>query len=200
MADAAKLKLLLGSSAAHPKQTSRRALLSASSSSFSPSSKARFCGNYGQRWSNMEVDNRLRRQRCPVSRRDDISAASVYQDAECFVLTALTMSFSERLSLAWRILFPGNPSVTESNAKVAKQRLKMILFSDRCAVGEDAKQKIVGNIIDALSDFVEIESQEKVQLNVSTEPNLGTVYSVTIPVRRVKPEHQDYDGYIESVV
>ena len=73
----------------------------------------------------------------------------------------------------------------------------MLLFSDRCAVSEEAKQKIVGNIVDALSDFVEIDSEENVQLSVSTEPHLGTVYSVAVPVRRVKPEHQDYDGYPE---
>lgn len=71
---------------------------------------------------------------------------------------------------------------------IAKQRLKMILFSDRCAVSDEAKQKIVSNVVSALSDFVEIESQDKVQLSVSTDPSLGTVYSVTMPVRRVKSE------------
>lgn len=67
----------------------------------------------------------------------------------------------------------------------------MILFSDRCAVSDEAKQKIVTNIVHALSDFVEIESQDKVQLTVSTDTDLGTIYSVTVPVRRVKPDYQD---------
>ena len=77
----------------------------------------------------------------------------------------------------------------------------MILFSDRCAVSDEAKRKIVNNIVHALSDFVEIESQDKVQLNVSTDTDLGTIYSVTVPVRRVKPEYLDsYDvGTIANV-
>ncbi|CAN1313890.1 Cell division topological specificity factor homolog, chloroplastic [Linum perenne] len=67
----------------------------------------------------------------------------------------------------------------------------MILFSDRCAVSDEAKRKIVDNIVHSLSEFVEIESQDKVQLNVSTDTDLGTMYSVTVPVRRVKPEYLD---------
>lgn len=102
------------------------------------------------------------------------------------------MNFLERLNLAWKIIFPPQRA-RSSNAGIAKQRLKMILFSDRCAVSDEAKQKIVNNIVHALSDFVEIESQDKVQLSVSTDDNLGTVYSVTVPVRRVKPEHQAMD-------
>eukprot|EP00249_Psilotum_nudum_P007389 c20521_g1_i1 orf=387-1067(-) len=100
-------------------------------------------------------------------------------------------SFFERLLHAWRILFPSRRRPI-SNAEIAKQRLKMILISDRCAVNDEAKRIIVTNIIGTLSDFVEIESEEKVQLNVSTDPDLGTVYSVIVPVRRVKPEYQDY--------
>lgn len=100
-------------------------------------------------------------------------------------------SFLERLARAWAILFPqkSNPS---SNASIAKQRLKMILISDRCSVNDDAKRRIVTNIVGALSDFVEIESEEKVQLNVTSDPDLGTVYSVTVPVRRVRPQYQEF--------
>ncbi|CAN4124550.1 unnamed protein product [Withania somnifera] len=107
----------------------------------------------------------------------------------------------ERLSLAWKIMFPPSPSASNSAANVAKQRLKMILFSDRCAVSDEAKQKIVSNVISALSDFVEIESQEKVQLSVSTDPDLGTIYSVTVPVRRVRSQYQvaDPTGTITNI-
>ncbi|KVI05517.1 cell division topological specificity factor homolog, chloroplastic-like [Cynara cardunculus var. scolymus] len=124
----------------------------------------------------------------------EMSTSSVNQDAESFLLNAINMSFFERLSLAWRIVFPSPSMIKNSNANVAKQRLKMILFSDRCAVSEEAKQKIVSNIVNALSDFVVIESQDKVQLSVSTDPALGTIYSVTVPVRRVKAEYQEEDG------
>lgn len=101
-------------------------------------------------------------------------------------------SFLERLARAWAILFPMKANPSESNASIAKQRLKMILISDRCSVNDDAKRRIVTNIVGALSDFVEIESEDKVQLNVSSDPDLGTVYSVTVPVRRVRPQYQEF--------
>ncbi|XP_076889837.1 cell division topological specificity factor homolog, chloroplastic-like [Bidens hawaiensis] len=137
--------------------------------------------------------------RCHVKRplgifRDyEFSNTSINQDAESFLLSAINMNFLERLTLARKVVFPSPSMIKNSNASVAKQRLKMILFSDRCAVSDEAKQKIVGNIVNALSDFVVIESQDKVHLNVSTDPTLGTVYSVTVPVRWVKAEYQEED-------
>ncbi|PKI75510.1 cell division topological specificity factor homolog, chloroplastic [Punica granatum] len=121
----------------------------------------------------------------------NLSPKSVTQEAETFLLNAINMSFLERLNLAWKIIFPSRTTRKNSNARIAKQRLKMILFSDRCAVSDEAKQKIVTNIVHALSDFVEIESQDKVQLTVCTDTDLGTIYSVTVPVRRVKPAYLD---------
>lgn len=128
---------------------------------------------------------------------------TINQDAEGFLLNVVNMSFFDRLGLAWRVLFPTTKARRNSNAGIAKQRLKMILFSDRCAISEDAKKKIVSNIVEALSEFVEIDSQDKVQLNVSDDTALGTVYSVTVPVRRVRPEYQDseedYWGKISNI-
>ncbi|CAN1321414.1 Cell division topological specificity factor homolog, chloroplastic [Linum perenne] len=103
------------------------------------------------------------------------------------------MSLLDRLTLAWKIIFPSPARRKSSNARIAKQRLKMILFSDRCAVSDEAKRKIVNNIVHALSEFVEIESEDKVQLSVTTDTDLGTMYSVTVPVRRVKPEYLDFE-------
>ncbi|KAB5544545.1 hypothetical protein DKX38_012657 [Salix brachista] len=122
-----------------------------------------------------------------------LSSTAINQEAESLLLSAINMSFLERLNLAWRIIFPSPTQRKSSNARIAKQRLKMILFSDRCAVSDEAKQKIVNNIVHALSEFVEIESQDKVQLSVTTDTDLGTVYSVTVPVRRVKPGYQEED-------
>ncbi|XVF03262.1 hypothetical protein REPUB_Repub04eG0246100 [Reevesia pubescens] len=122
-----------------------------------------------------------------------LSPNAVSQEVESFLLNAINMSFFERLNLAWKIVFPSPASRRSSNANIAKQRLKMILFSDRCAVSEEAKQKIVKNIVRALSDFVEMESNDKVQLNVSTDTDLGTIYSVTVHVRRVNAEDQEKD-------
>ncbi|CAI9756171.1 unnamed protein product [Fraxinus pennsylvanica] len=59
----------------------------------------------------------------------------------------------------------------------------------RAELSDEAKQKIVSNVVSALSDFVEIESQDKVQLSVSTDLDLGTIYSVTVPVHRVRSEY-----------
>lgn len=39
------------------------------------------------------------------------------------------------------------------------------------------------SIVRAVSDFVEIEAEDLVEVNISTEPDLGTVYSVAVPVR-----------------
>ncbi|GAU43230.1 hypothetical protein TSUD_241190 [Trifolium subterraneum] len=121
------------------------------------------------------------------------SSKTVNQEAENFLLDAVNMSFFERLNLAWKIVFPSAVSKKSSVARIAKQRLKMILFSDRCEVSDEAKQKIVTNVVRALSDFVEIESQDKVQLSVSADTDIGTIYSVTVPVRRVKPQYQEVD-------
>ncbi|KAL5723018.1 hypothetical protein ACHQM5_006464 [Ranunculus cassubicifolius] len=126
---------------------------------------------------------------------DKISSKPISEETEGFLLNAINMTFLERLDLAWKVLFPPPATIRSSNARIAKQRLKMILFSDRCAVSDEAKQKIVSNIVGALSDFVEIESQDKVQLSVSTDPDLGTVYSVTVPVRRVKSNYQEDEEY-----
>ncbi|BAF29830.1 cell division topological specificity factor homolog, chloroplastic [Oryza sativa Japonica Group] len=133
--------------------------------------------------------------------RNDFSP--IAQEVEGFLHNIVNMGFLDRLKLAWKIIFPA-PSIKEnSNANIAKQRLKMILFSDRCEVSDEAKKKIVENIVEALSEFVEIESRDNVQVDISTDAGLGTVYSVTVPVRRVKPEYQEseeqYRGKIVGV-
>jgi len=60
-----------------------------------------------------------------------------------------------------------------------------------CAVIFEAKQKVLSNVVDTLSDILEIDSEDKVQLSVSADSDLGTIYSITVPVRRLKPEYHD---------
>jgi septum formation topological specificity factor MinE len=114
------------------------------------------------------------------------------------------MNVLDRLALAWSILFPKKKTKKEeeekkrnseafSPAQIAKQRLRMILISDRCAVNDSAKKKIVKNIVGALADFVEIEPRDRVRLNVCADPELGTVYSVSVPVRRVRHQFQEQE-------
>ncbi|XP_024362873.1 uncharacterized protein [Physcomitrium patens] len=136
-------------------------------------------------------DNSQNRKLSPCRAQFDERQPSRMNNEEAFSSEEKEESFFERLVRAWAIIFPvkSNPS---SNASIAKQRLKMILISDRCSVSDDAKRRIVTNIVGALSDFVEIESEDKIQLNVSSDPDLGTVYSVTVPVRRVRPQYQEF--------
>nr|CAD1841288.1 unnamed protein product [Ananas comosus var. bracteatus] len=68
---------------------------------------------------------------CFARKQNEISTLTVDHNNDEFLLNAATMNFIERLSLAWRILFPTTAERKHSNAKIAKQRLKMILFSDR---------------------------------------------------------------------
>ncbi|KAL2519315.1 Cell division topological specificity factor-like protein [Abeliophyllum distichum] len=157
------------------------------------------------RYSRMILDGQSTRCHCKrplgIFEEYKLSTNPISQEVENFLLNAINMNFFERLSLAWKIIFPSPTSRRNSNANIAKQRLKMILFSDRCAVSDEAKQKIVSNVVSALSDFVEIESQDKVQLSVSTDPDLGTIYSVTVPVRRVRSDYlvEDEIGAITNI-
>ncbi len=43
-------------------------------------------------------------------------------------------------------------------------------------------------IVRALQEFVDIEGEDGIEVSITSEPGLGAVYSVTIPVRRVKAE------------
>ena len=44
------------------------------------------------------------------------------------------------------------------------------------------------SIVKAVSDYVDIEAEELVEVNITTDPDIGTIYSVAVPVRRVKPQ------------
>ena len=142
------------------------------------------------KWPGFKIHGHFKRS-AGIAEDYQLSSTAINQEAESLLLSAVNMSFFERLNLAWRIIFPSPSQRKSSNARIAKQRLKMILFSDRCAVSDEAKRKIVNNVVHALSEFVEIESQDKVQLSVTTDTDLGTVYSVTVPVHRVKPGYQE---------
>ncbi|CAI7842108.1 unnamed protein product [Closterium sp. NIES-54] len=107
-------------------------------------------------------------------------------DEDLFELT-----FLQRLQRAWRIIFPPR-NRPPSNAEIAKERLRLVLYTDRGEVSPEVRRRLRRKIIDAISAYVEIESEEDVQLSVSADPDIGTVYSITIPVRRVKPEYQEY--------
>lgn len=66
----------------------------------------------------------------------------------------------------------------------------MILVADRCGMNQSSLAEMKTSIVNALSAFVEVDSTEAVDVNVSTDDSLGTIYSVAIPVRRIKPQAQ----------
>ncbi|EFJ23826.1 hypothetical protein SELMODRAFT_415331 [Selaginella moellendorffii] len=136
------------------------------------------------------------RRLTPRAKRNSTRCSVSHQEQSC---SNRVPTFWERLLLAWQVLFPPSNSSAETSANIAKQRLKMVLIADRCAVSDAAKRMIVSNVVGAMSHFVEVESEEKVQLNVTTDSELGTIYSITIPVRRVKPEYQLSSKDLEGV-
>ncbi|XVF03263.1 hypothetical protein REPUB_Repub04eG0246200 [Reevesia pubescens] len=128
--------------------------------SSTPSSKVDFTGfmNGGSsfsgitpKWNGLTINSRnvhgQTKRLAGIMGNYKLSPNAVSQEVESFLLNAINMSFFERLNLAWKIVFPSPASRRSSNANIAKQRLKMILFSDRCAVSDEAKQKIVKNIV-----------------------------------------------------
>jgi len=127
-----------------------------------PLALAHFCTfPHGASSNHMLTNSRLiiERQSCSqrstqtyaLSRKD---FSPITQELEGFLHNVVNMGFLDRLKLAWKIIFPVSTIKENSNANIAKQRLKMILFSDRCEVSDEAKKKIVENVIEVLSEFV----------------------------------------------
>eukprot|EP00899_Mesostigma_viride_P011504 jgi/Mesvir1/20354/Mv19940-RA.1 len=74
----------------------------------------------------------------------------------------------------------------------------MILIADRCTMSQESMTEMKKSIVNALSGYVEIDREDKVDLSVTMDPDLGTIYSVSVPVKRVKygvlAEGVDSDG------
>ena len=95
--------------------------------------------------------------------------------------------FVDKLWLAWQIFFPERaPEVSPKDG--AKQRLRMILVADRCGMSPNGLAEMKRNILRALEEFVDIESEEQIDVSINVDNDVGTVYCVAVPVRRVKPE------------
>lgn len=102
-------------------------------------------------------------------------------------------SFVEKLGMAFRIFFPKKEVQDARNE--AKKRLRMILVADRCSMSPVTLNEMKTTIVGALSNYVVIEDEQGVDLSVSADPNLGTLYSVSVPVRRVKPQYTQEAGF-----
>ncbi|CAI5508189.1 unnamed protein product [Closterium sp. Naga37s-1] len=100
-------------------------------------------------------------------------------------------SFAHRLSRAWQVVFPTRrkgPSVAE----VAKERLRLVLYSDREEFHPRLKKKLCGDIVNAMGDFLDVavEDEDDVIFRVTRDPVVGSIYNVSVPVKRVKPALQ----------
>jgi septum formation topological specificity factor MinE len=98
--------------------------------------------------------------------------------------------FATRARAAWRVLFPARakPAAALSPKEAGKQRLRMILVADRCGMAAASLSDMKAAVVRVLADYVEVDGGEDlVEVNVSNDADLGTVYSVAVPVRRVKP-------------
>lgn len=94
--------------------------------------------------------------------------------------------FARKLRAAWQIFFP--PQVKSISPKEeGKNRLRMILVADRCGMNPASLHDMKHSIVRAVQDFVDIEAEELVEVNISTDVDLGTIYSVAVPIKRVKP-------------
>lgn len=63
----------------------------------------------------------------------------------------------------------------------------MILVADRCALSPQCMTDMKRGIIKVVSEFVILDQEEAVDLNMTADEATGALFSVSIPVRRVKP-------------
>ncbi|BDA47661.1 probable cell division topological specificity factor at C-terminar half [Coccomyxa sp. Obi] len=94
--------------------------------------------------------------------------------------------FARKLRAAWQIFFPPQPKGI-SPKEEGKNRLRMILVADRCGMNPASLHDMKHSIVRAVQDYVDIEAEELVEVNISTDVDLGTIYSVAVPIKRVKP-------------
>jgi len=98
---------------------------------------------------------------------------------------AASLSFWGRCNLALSVLF-ASPAKQPSAADIGKERLRVVLFSDRAELSPEVYDDLRESVVRALSAYVEISDEEDVNMSVSAVPDMGTVFSVTVPVKRLK--------------
>jgi len=119
------------------------------------------------------------------SRRTDVDALMGYS-ASPNVSVSEDADLLAKIKAAWRIFFPEKKEKL-SPKEEGKKRLRMILVADRCGMNSDSLVGMRESIVRAMSDFVEVEAEEAVEVNMSMDPDVGTIYSVAVPIKRVKP-------------
>eukprot|EP00475_Leptophrys_vorax_P040082 TRINITY_DN7382_c0_g1_i1.p1 TRINITY_DN7382_c0_g1~~TRINITY_DN7382_c0_g1_i1.p1 ORF type:complete len:188 (-),score=10.69 TRINITY_DN7382_c0_g1_i1:300-863(-) len=100
-------------------------------------------------------------------------------------------SFADRLAKAWQVVFPSKKRES-SVAQVAKERLRLVLYSDREQFHPRLKKKLCGDIVNAMGDFLDVavEEEDDIEFRVTRDPLAGSCFNVSVPVKRVKPALQ----------
>jgi septum formation topological specificity factor MinE len=94
--------------------------------------------------------------------------------------------FVSKIKAAWRIFFPERERDLTPKDE-GKKRLRMILVADRCGMSTESLEGMRLSIVRAMESYVEVSEEESVEVNLSLDPDLGTIYSVAVPVKRVRP-------------
>ena len=63
----------------------------------------------------------------------------------------------------------------------------MILVADRCGLSTGSLEAMKVSVLRAMKEYVDIEDLDDVDINVTADEDSGTIYSVNVPVKRVKP-------------
>jgi cell division topological specificity factor MinE len=95
------------------------------------------------------------------------------------------LSLLEKVAFAWSVFFP--PQEADHARNDAKKRLRMILVADRCALSPQSMSDMKSEIVRVVSEFVIVDQGEVVDVNMTNDEEMGTIYSVSIPVKRIKP-------------
>lgn len=109
-------------------------------------------------------------------------------------------SFFGKCKAAYQIFFP--PQEPKQTAQEqGRERLRMILVADRCAMSSSRLTDMKSSIVSAVSNYVEVATDDKVEVNVTTDKDMGTIYSVAVPVKRVRPSARfDIQDQLEDEV
>jgi len=133
--------------------------------------------------------------RCVRATPMTIARATTTTNGTTVDLNEAPETFWGKMKAAYRIFFP--PSAEETARQEAKKRLRMILVADRCAMSETSMDEMKRKIVETVGEFVDLDETQDVDVSMNTDVELGTMYAVSIPVRRVKAEYDaENDAYM----
>jgi cell division topological specificity factor MinE len=108
------------------------------------------------------------------------------------------MGLGQKVAFAWSLFFPVKEA---DHARAdAKKRLRMILVADRCALSTQSMAELKEKIVRVVSEFVVVDQGEQVDVSMTNDEDQGTVFSVAIPVKRVKPTSFEGEDDEESTL